>query len=246
MVRRLLVAALLLPAPALAAHVTLKAADGVAVQAEASGEGKQGVVLVPDDGGAPTDWDAVREPLAAKGFPVVAVALRGAPGSRDEATWAKTPADVAAAIAWLRAHGAETVTVVGAGLGGAVALHAAAVDPHVTGVVLVGPRLGTPGLRITDDLAAYGTRPMLLVASSTDAGATQAAKALQGRAAGPTTLRLVDTKGTGPRLLADDPHLQGDLVQFVTTPPGTDPKARSSLSQGTLDDLETTGKKYGH
>jgi pimeloyl-ACP methyl ester carboxylesterase len=246
MVRRLLLAALLLPVPALAAHVTLKAADGAAVQAEASGEGKQGVVLVPDDAGAPADWDAVREHLAGKGFPVVAVGLRGSPGARDEATWAKTPADVAAAVAWLRGRGVQTVTVVGAGLGGAVALHAAAVDEHVTSVVLVGPKLGAPGLRITEDLAAYGTRPLLLVASATDAGATQAAKALQGRAAGPTTLRLVDAKGAGPRLLADDPHLQGDLVQFVTAPPGTEPKARSSISQGTLDDLETTGKKYGH
>lgn len=244
--RSALLFAALLPALALARPVSLTSPDGTFVRAEQAGSGERGLVLIHDDVGAVTDWDALRDRLAGLGFRVVAVPLRGTPGARTETDWTASVADATTAVAWLRAQGATEVSLMGAGQGGSVALHAAAADPSTRGAALVSPRLSTPGISLTADLAALGTRPLLLVASSGDATGVRAAQALSGKATGPATLELVDGDVSGARLIGSAPRLEGAVVAWLSALPDDDTRGKAALSQSAaMDDVETTGRKFG-
>ncbi len=118
--------------------VSIRAADGGDVMADLYGGGDRGVVLAHGGRFDRASWrDQARE-LAASGFHVVAIDFRAAVETRagretpclyDEVCLAK---DVLAAVRYLREHGARTVSIVGASLGGGAAAEAAAEAPPGT------------------------------------------------------------------------------------------------------------------
>jgi pimeloyl-ACP methyl ester carboxylesterase len=108
--------------------VSFSAPDGYRLQADQYGKGDRAVVLVHGGRFDRKSWKSQAETLAKAGFQVWAIDFRGygqsQAGSKD-ADWKHYP-DVLAAIHYLRANGARSVSVVGASMGGDAAGDAAA------------------------------------------------------------------------------------------------------------------------
>lgn len=247
------VAGLLLSATAQAASLSLTTADGAKLVAQSEGSGERGVVLLHADGRSSKDWDAVRTKLAANGFHVVAVDLRGhgeSGGPLDDETYPLMIADAAAAATWLRKRGATTVALVGAELGANLALNAAAADPSVDNVVMLSPRLSVKGVRVSKALASYGDRPVLFVAGADDDPGVRAAEALGERAAGDSQVEIVAQGGTGTVLFHKSPQLQGVVISWLNgtlrMSRGEEAAPRTgALTTGQVEGVETTGTRYG-
>jgi pimeloyl-ACP methyl ester carboxylesterase len=122
---------LLLAAPAPAQeHVRFHSQDGADIAADIYGSGARGVVLAHGGRCTKADWATQATFLAARGFHVLAFDFRGfgeslAPPSAKHAE-DDVHLDVLAAVRYLHAHGAQTVSVVGASFGGSAAADASA------------------------------------------------------------------------------------------------------------------------
>src|SRR4051794_26317527 len=105
--------------------VSFAADDGGQVCADLYGEGTNAVVLAHGGRFSKESWRDQASSLTSAGFRVVAIDFRGfgcskGPGQQDfdNAPFEK---DVLAAVRYLKAHGAKTVSVVGGSFGGAAA-----------------------------------------------------------------------------------------------------------------------------
>lgn len=115
-------------APGWPERVTFPTQDGGLVVADRYGHGDRGVVLAHGGRFDKESWQKQAQILAQAGFRVLAIDFRGHGQSRggkrtgpdDEGT----RFDVLAAIRYLRATGARTVSVVGASFGGGAAAEA--------------------------------------------------------------------------------------------------------------------------
>lgn len=224
-----------------AKSLTLTASDGAKVAASTEGSGTLGVVLVAGPGADLGSWSAVSGGFARNGARTVVVAprtLEPVDGAEPVAV-----ADVKAAVAWLSAQGAKTVTCVGAVEGGNLCVHVAAVEPSVARVAMISPRLSAPGLSITADLAALGDRPLLLVTSTSDATGTRAAAAIGKKAQGAAAPVEVEFDGDGPALFARAPTLESTTLAWLRADRTADQAAGPKM--GEIKDIETTGTKYG-
>jgi len=128
--RVMLAAAILIRLIAAQEHVGIPTADGGLVYADLYGKGERGVVLAHGGQFNKESWAKQAQALAAAGFRVLAFDFRGygqsrGPGQSDIYT-APLHLDVLAAVRYLRKAGVESVSVVGASLGGGAAARAAA------------------------------------------------------------------------------------------------------------------------
>lgn len=249
MVRWILaVAALLLALPALAGSITLRTEDGVTLRGAEYGGGTRGVVLVHGEGRSAGDWTWLAEKLATRGHRVVAVDLRGhgeSDGSVAEEDWSKMVADVRAAVAHLRGRGATELVLVGSRVGANLALNAAAVEPAVTGLVLVSPGMNLHGVPVKQALIDYGPRPLLVLASEEDTYAAKTGLFLTTLANGDKHLELA-VSGAGTRMVNRDLELENLLVAWIggTWRQTTAAPARTVDTRPTSE-IETTGVKFG-
>ncbi len=99
--------------------------DGGLISADHYGKGTRGVVLAHGGRFTKESWRDQAQALAAHGFHVLAFDFRGfggshGPGQADFDT-APFQKDVIAAVRYLKAHGAATVSVVGGSFGGGAA-----------------------------------------------------------------------------------------------------------------------------
>ena len=123
---RALPLALLLTTPAAAQQViSFPASDGGRVSAELYGEGSSAVVLAHGGRFRKESWRDQARTLVSAGFRVLAIDFRGfgqstGPGQADFDN-APFENDVLAAVGYLKAHGAKTVSVVGGSFGGGAA-----------------------------------------------------------------------------------------------------------------------------
>lgn len=247
-----LVSGLSLVSAAEASAVDLRAADGTLVKATDYGTGAHGVVLVHDKGRTGADWGYFAEKLAADGFHVVVLDLRGHGASKPpetlaEADYPKMVQDVSAAVGWLRAKGAKEVAVVGASFGANLALHAAADDPSIATLVLLSPGLNLSGVSVGQAMERYGARPVLMVASSDDAYAIRSVNFLEEKAKGDKHVEVLESAGSGVKMLNRDPSLEATLLSwlngsFFLQPGRSKPQ---TLSTGDNTAIETSGKRFG-
>lgn len=251
----------LLGAPeAHAAPVTLKASDGVALKADATGAGTTAVILLHGEGRTRADWASAAADMVRAGMLVVTVDLRGhgespLPGGAalDDAGWAKMTADVQAAVAWARAKGATTVSLVGVDVTGIVALQVAAADPKISSVTLVSPRVSGHGIKISEVLPNYKDRPILFVAGSTDTLGVRTVAALETNTPAPHLSSVVDGGTTGPGIFVRDPDAGGLLVAWVRSAgkvdangaPTTLATGSGQPTAGASGTVETTGTRIG-
>jgi len=167
--------------------VTVTLSDGSS--ALARGDGEYGVVLVPDLGEAPQDWEALTTEIAANRMTVVVPDSAGSSASR-----------LAAAAAWLTDGGLERVAFVASGAAGGTQLAALAeAGGTIDQLILVSGEL-------TDaDLAALGEPPKLFVASAGDeAGATAAVRMAEVATGTWNDLLVVAGSARGARILDDE------------------------------------------
>lgn len=134
--------------------ISLSADDGGQICADVYGHGTKSVVLAHGGRFNKESWHEQASALASAGFTVVAIDFRGVgcskgPGSEDfdHAPFEK---DVLAAVHYLKAHGAASVSVVGGSFGGAAAGDASIKAPgEIDRVVFLGaaPNLPADGLK---------------------------------------------------------------------------------------------------
>ncbi|HYD55172.1 MAG TPA: alpha/beta hydrolase [Gemmatimonadaceae bacterium] len=119
--------------------ITFATRDDGVVAADEYGAGRDAVLLVPGGRYERRSWERQARLLADSGLRVLALDLRGRGDSRaGRAGTDSIQLDVLAAIAYLRATGAQRLTVVGASLGGWAAAEAAiAASPPIDGLVLL-------------------------------------------------------------------------------------------------------------
>jgi pimeloyl-ACP methyl ester carboxylesterase len=217
-------AALLLTAAATTPdRVSFPTSDGGLVHAHVYGRGDRGVVLAHGARFDKESWETQARVLAAAGFRVVAIDFRGygksrGPGQADPMT-APLHLDVLAAVRYLREHGARTVSVVGASMGGAAAADAAAAAEtgEIDRLVLLGSNGGrTPGklkgrklFILTRGDRGPGDKPRLpwIRAAYEKAPEPRELVVLEGEA----HAQFVFESGQGPRLMAE-------IQRFLTAP----------------------------
>jgi len=114
-------------------QVSFPTEDGGLVHADVYGDGKRGVVLAHGARFDKASWEKQARALEGEGFRVLALDFRGygestGPGQADPMT-APLRFDVLAAVRWLRADGATSVSAVGASMGGWAVAEAALAAP---------------------------------------------------------------------------------------------------------------------
>jgi alpha-beta hydrolase superfamily lysophospholipase len=215
---------LLLAGRVLAADVTLRTADGLALHAahEPVANASRAVLLVHGEGRTAGDWKFLAGKLKQAGMTTLALDLRGhgastsaAPAPQTDEAWAAATADVEAALAFLRGKGAQQILVVGADVGASLVLTAAAPAADATNAVLLSAGLKTHGLRIDAALKAWGARPVLFVVSSDDVYAAKSALLLEAQATGPKHLEIYTGAGTGAAMLNREPACEGLVTSWL-------------------------------
>jgi dienelactone hydrolase len=173
------------------------------------------------------DWAALAQVFAGRGVGALAIDLRGHGESGDSAPsdpahpanrQAAVP-DVRTALPWLKARPEAlpgSVGIVGASLGGNLAILAAAEDPAVRVLALLSATLDFRGVRTEAALRKYGDRPALLVASQEDGYATRSAHTLAEAGSGVREVRILDAAGHGTVMLQRYPELAGLVVDWVS------------------------------
>jgi len=238
-------ALLLLPAAASARTVRLTTPDKVSISAELEGKGVKGVVLIHGSGQDHTVWNELSSTLASHEMQVLSVDLRGHGSSKGEADPLKMEQDVEAAAAYLRAHGAKEVVLVGASMGANLAFLTAAHDKDVSRVVMLSPALNHKGIKASTALKDYGTRPILMIAGADDSSGINASNMLADRME-EAQVEVLKEAGIGAKLLNRDPALEEIIVTWITTPAPGSPEAQSQkVSAGAASTVETTGVKLG-
>jgi pimeloyl-ACP methyl ester carboxylesterase len=132
-----------------AAAVSFRSTDGARLVGVMLGSGSRGVVLSHEFDADLCSWLPYGRTLAAKGYRVLAIDLRGfgSSGRPPVKTADRFDLDVGAAVKLLRRTGARRIALAGGSIGGAATLVAgAAVQPKVDAVVSVSSPAGHPGL----------------------------------------------------------------------------------------------------
>ncbi len=237
--------------------VALTALDGTVIQASVGApvNATNGVVFIHMAGRNQGDWDAVAESFYRQNLLVLALDLRGHGANVPEGAaaptltsgdWATMTQDVRAAVAELRRRGAKKVALVGAEVGGNLALNIAADDSGIASVVMLSPGLDYKGI-VTGEAAKRYNRPIYLVASREDSYSTRCATALDSVVRGTHTVQLFDAAGKGTRMFNQEPTLAGQLLGFVNTSwtaPAAPPATAVDIRVETQA-IETSGGRIG-
>jgi len=253
--RALLLSFLLLLAPvALASEVRLQTDDGQSLFARESGTGTHGVLLVHDAGRTSSDWELVRARLAARGYRVLSLDLRGHGESASlldatEPDWAAMSADLKAGAARLTKAGAKKISIVGAGLGANLALAYAASGAPVQSLILLSPGLNIKGHRPSQTIEAAAALPMLIAAGSNDTHAVNAARYLNNQASGPKQIVTLPGRARGTTLLDEHPSFEDQVLNWLAGRYGVDLSGADGggpvLKTTDDDKLESSGKRFG-
>lgn len=179
-----------------------------------------GVILLHMLGSDRRAWTetGLVDALAGAGYAVLAVDMRGHGETGGAAEWVLAAEDLA--LVWdafaARDDVDETRTaVVGGSIGANMALRLAADRPAVRAAVLLSPGLDYRGVTTEDQMAHYGARPILLVASEDDPYSADTVAALDEAAAGASELVVYTTAGHGTNMLSAEPELTPRIVEWL-------------------------------
>lgn len=237
--RAALVLALCLPLLPAQEEVRLTAADGQPLSGLYSapkGTPRGGVLLLHMYRSNRTAWRPIEGRLAASGFHVLALDLRGhGKSSKDQKgeridvsrariTDAKTNPflemhhDAKAGIDLLVKRGAppDRLAIVGASVGCSVALHAAKMyGDAVAAVVLMTPGTEYLGVPSIDHAKGWGDRPALLLSSEEEAD--RGARPLKATMTGKDVeMRLLPGRGIhGTRMFGRVPTIEADIIEWL-------------------------------
>jgi len=190
----LLALILALSPSAQAEDVQLTTSDGVQLHAvyEPVQGTTRGVLLVHGERRTANDWKFLAAKINHAGFSTLAVNLRGhgestsaAPPPLGDENYQAMVADVQAGLQWLRDHGTDDISLVGADVGANLALAAGSAVTDTSNIVLLSPGLKIHGIRADVALKAWDERPVLFVVSTGDHYSAKSALLLDAQARGP-------------------------------------------------------------
>lgn len=244
---------------ALAADVTVTAADGTKLHAIQENAAKKGVdqcvVLVHGDKRQATDWKHLMGRLSQSGFTPIAVDLRGhganvpagtTPPALNETSYRAMVQDVEAAMGWCRTKGLKKIDLVGAGLGANLAVRAAAPAKDVVNLVLLSPGLAYQGVTASDVIGTYGNRPVLIVTSKDDAYSAKSSLVLEADAKGRKYMEVYQAAGSGTTMMNREPGLESLIQSWLLGTFVMDGEEESTAPTITIDEndtIETSGEK---
>jgi pimeloyl-ACP methyl ester carboxylesterase len=202
--------------------VSFPTSDGALIHADEYGAGARAVVLAHGGRLNKASWNEQAQTLVAAGFHVLAFDFRGfgqsqGPGQSDLDT-APLKLDVIAAIAYLRQHGAQTIDVIGASMGGGAA--GAAIIGSPAGLVHRLVLLGTA----PDGDAAQLKCPSLFIVARNDANdegpRLPRIRAQFARAPQPKRLVIVDGSAHAQFMFktAQRERVMNEIMRFLQAP----------------------------
>ncbi len=175
-----------------------------------------GVILIHMLGSDRGVYEPIAPRLAQAGYAALAIDLRGHGETAGAIDWALAADDLARVwdfLAGLPNVDPSRTAVIGASIGGNLALITGANQPQVKTVVLLSPGLDYQGVTTEDAIATYGARPLLIVASSEDSYAASSSETLDGLAQGEHKLELYTGAGHGTNMF----FAQQGLVDLILT-----------------------------
>ncbi|MEP6941227.1 MAG: alpha/beta hydrolase [Rudaea sp.] len=216
---------LLCASPALRAQrgVTFESLDKLGkIKADVYGGGARGVLLAHGGRFDEGSWRAQARALAASGFRVLALRFRGDRLNPDGSPSAEgsdedNANDVLAGVAFLRAHGATSIAVVGASLGGDAAARAARTAPgSIERIVLLGSSGGESPEKI-------GGRKLFIVARDDRSGEGPRLPRIEAnyaKATPPKKLIVVDGSAHAQFVFAtaQGPRVLDEIARFLSAP----------------------------
>jgi pimeloyl-ACP methyl ester carboxylesterase len=222
-IHKIFLASLLLvaSAPATPQHVSFATPDGGIVYADVYGTGERGVVLAHGGQFNKESWAQQAEIFAQNGFRVLAFDFRGWGQSRGPQSKSRGDGveyDVLAAVRYMHATGAKTVSVVGASFGGGAAADASIISKpgEIDRLVLLAAWTDKPPEKIKG-------RKLFVVARDDADGSDLRLPHIQAnyeKALGPKELVILDGSAHAQFLFATDQgdRLMREILRFLTAP----------------------------
>ncbi len=211
------VAAIAWPTP-----TSLTTADGLRVSANWArpARAENAVVFVHGQDKTAAEWSALALKATQQGLMVVTLDLRGHGNSAlghplGPEDYRAMTRDVRAAVAFARQGGAKKVAIVGGELGANLAIDVAAEDRAIAAVVGFSMGTNIKGIVASDAAKRFEPRPLLLVASSSDAFSLKSLPFLAPEGRASTRVEIVDADGRGANLLGRDPKLENAVFGFL-------------------------------
>ncbi len=200
---------------------TFPTEDGGLISAELYGKGERGVVLAHGGRFTKESWRDQAQALAAHGFHVLAFDFRGfggshGPGQTDFDT-APFHKDMIAAVRYLKAQGAETVSVVGGSFGGSAAGDASIEWPgEIDRIVFLGAAPNLPADKLK-------CRSLFIVArddASGDGPRLPGIRAQYEKAPNPKQLIVLDGSAHAQFLFQTDQRarVMREILRFLSAP----------------------------
>lgn len=204
--------------------VAIEADDGLQIQATYAFPGGvapyPGVILLHMLGSNRAIWQetGVMDALLLNGYAVMAVDMRGHGETGGEQDWALVPDDMQRVWDYFVSQpevDAAKTAVIGASIGSNMALVTGTNEPAINTVVLLSPGLDYRGVTTDDQLAAYGARPIFIIASSEDSYAANSSQTLYDLAQGEKQLQLYDGAGHGTTMFNNEPELTELILAWL-------------------------------
>lgn len=198
----------------------------------AAKEARPVVILLPMMANDRKSWGDFPAKLARAGYVALALDQRG----HGESVWqgkskrefskftnadfAKMTTDIGAVLNELAKNkrvDAARAAVLGASIGANAALVYAASHPEVKAVALLSPGLDYRGIVTEEAAAAYGRRPVLVVAAKEDGYAAMSAQKLAEKIGASATLKIYEGGEHGTRLFKEEKDFGGFLLDWTKT-----------------------------
>ncbi|MCP4360530.1 MAG: alpha/beta fold hydrolase [Chloroflexi bacterium] len=206
--------------------VTIPGADGLEIQGilwlPGDNESIPGVILLHMLGSNRGSWQPSRLPdlLSENGYAVLAIDMRGHGETGGSPDWTLVEEDLQLVheyFAGLNEVDKGATAVVGASIGGNMALIAGANLPAINAVVLLSPGLDYRGVTTEDHIEEYGSRPIFIAASEEDSYAADSSRTLQELAQGKAELTLYNGAGHGTNMFSSQPELAEAILAWLNT-----------------------------
>jgi pimeloyl-ACP methyl ester carboxylesterase len=196
--------------------------DGGRICADLYGQGARGVVLAHGGRFNKESWREQAQDLASKGFRILAIDFRGfgcstGPGQSDFDT-APFAKDVLAAVRYMKANGAKTVSVVGGSFGGSAAGDASieSAPGEIDRIIFLGAAPNLPAEKLK-------SRALFIVAREDRSGSSlrlPGIRAQYERAPQPKELIVLDGSAHAQFLFQTDQssRVMHEIVRFLSMP----------------------------
>jgi pimeloyl-ACP methyl ester carboxylesterase len=165
--------------------ISIPMADGLEIKGDfytaPEGELAPAALLLHQNNGSGVGWIPFAVPLAAQGYNVLAIDMRGHGLTGGRRNWGLAESDAAALMDWLREQPTvdpDRVAIVGASIGANLALRVCSEDADCHAAIALSPGLNYFGISTRTAVEAMEDKSILLVASQLDAQSGDATKSL--------------------------------------------------------------------